>query len=514
MSAQANHTVWSAYLSPTTGTVARGKCMSLDADGDYYEIATLAARTASGRGTAIAGIARTPGDSDNRAIEIQTVGPCEPHITQLGDGVAGFIIVNDDGDLERKPAPDTGDIVCGLCDTDGWAYLNFSSTTGSANLSVSGTGFVRVVGGVTQSAASAVNLAGGSTHVTGVLPVANGGTGLSAPGTSGNVLTSNGSAWVSSAPAATSAPGAPDKSDQYRVNSTTFGGMTGWTYEGSGRRHASESDDAHITYGAALGATYGSTGMWRVPAVPGEGDPIPLISGADGTILQLEGGGYTLGNSSVGLTFVADSASGVTFNTGLGTVAFDGSVTVGQTVTAEDVAVNNDLTVANDAEVTGNLTVDGDINGSVVNLTTEIVSPEVNCTSIFVQQGAVIAGVATKSERLPVVRTSSTTPLATTIHTMVDETVVAVEMTVVMARRTNVTKAARYKQTVTYRRTGGGVATQVGAAITDTAQETTAGDDAIISTDGTTGITAVVTAADADPRNWTIYYRVIEVNAT
>lgn len=34
--------------------------------------------------------------------------------------------------------------------------------------------------------------------VTGVLPTANGGTGLSSPGTSGNVLTSNGSAWVSS----------------------------------------------------------------------------------------------------------------------------------------------------------------------------------------------------------------------------------------------------------------------------------------------------------------------------
>lgn len=34
----------------------------------------------------------------------------------------------------------------------------------------------------------------------GTLPAANGGTGLTSPGTSGNVLTSNGSAWVSSAP--------------------------------------------------------------------------------------------------------------------------------------------------------------------------------------------------------------------------------------------------------------------------------------------------------------------------
>ena len=38
-----------------------------------------------------------------------------------------------------------------------------------------------------------------STAVTGTLPVANGGTGLTSPGTAGNVLTSNGTAWVSSA---------------------------------------------------------------------------------------------------------------------------------------------------------------------------------------------------------------------------------------------------------------------------------------------------------------------------
>jgi hypothetical protein len=38
-----------------------------------------------------------------------------------------------------------------------------------------------------------------ATGATGTLPAANGGTGLGSPGTSGNVLTSNGSAWVSQA---------------------------------------------------------------------------------------------------------------------------------------------------------------------------------------------------------------------------------------------------------------------------------------------------------------------------
>ena len=37
--------------------------------------------------------------------------------------------------------------------------------------------------------------------VSGTLPASNGGTGLTSPGTNGNVLTSDGSAWVSSVPA-------------------------------------------------------------------------------------------------------------------------------------------------------------------------------------------------------------------------------------------------------------------------------------------------------------------------
>ena len=46
----------------------------------------------------------------------------------------------------------------------------------------------------------AISLASGSTEVTGTLAAANGGTGLSSVGTSGNILTSNGTEWVSSPP--------------------------------------------------------------------------------------------------------------------------------------------------------------------------------------------------------------------------------------------------------------------------------------------------------------------------
>jgi hypothetical protein len=47
----------------------------------------------------------------------------------------------------------------------------------------------------------AASIGNASTITSGVLAAANGGTGLTAPGTAGNVLTSNGSAWTSSAPA-------------------------------------------------------------------------------------------------------------------------------------------------------------------------------------------------------------------------------------------------------------------------------------------------------------------------
>ena len=54
-----------------------------------------------------------------------------------------------------------------------------------------------------------------------ILPATSGGTGLSSPGTSGNVLTSNGSAWTSSAPSSSSA--------YTRTSFTATAGQTAFT---------------------------------------------------------------------------------------------------------------------------------------------------------------------------------------------------------------------------------------------------------------------------------------------
>jgi hypothetical protein len=133
MPAQAQHSVWTAFLSPTTDEVAVGYVMIPDADGDYYVVATSAARTAASRTTCASGITLTAGDATNRAVEIQTVGPCPPEITGLGAGSAGPIIVSTTGTLERKASPVDGDVVAGKCDADGWAYLNFAGGEAGAD---------------------------------------------------------------------------------------------------------------------------------------------------------------------------------------------------------------------------------------------------------------------------------------------------------------------------------------------------------------------------------------------
>lgn len=101
--------------------------------------------------------------------------------------------------------------------------LYASGTTALAKLSDVATGNALISGGV--SLAPSWGKVGLTTHVSGTLGVANGGTGLTtiplnnvvlgngtsavqtiAPGTSGNVLTSNGTSWASSASAALTGP--------------------------------------------------------------------------------------------------------------------------------------------------------------------------------------------------------------------------------------------------------------------------------------------------------------------
>jgi hypothetical protein len=103
----------------------------------------------------------------------------------------------------RKPA--NGELLIGNGQDMTMATLTAgagaSITNAAGAITISATGSGGTVTGVTAS--SPLASSGGATpniSLTGTVGVANGGTGLTAPGTSGNLLTSNGTAWTSSAP--------------------------------------------------------------------------------------------------------------------------------------------------------------------------------------------------------------------------------------------------------------------------------------------------------------------------
>jgi hypothetical protein len=89
-----------------------------------------------------------------------------------------------------------------------------TATLGTSNTQIATTAFVGAattalgLGTMSTQNANAVAITGGSISGLGsAIPAAAGGTGLTAPGASGNILTSNGTTWASTAPAYTGARG-------------------------------------------------------------------------------------------------------------------------------------------------------------------------------------------------------------------------------------------------------------------------------------------------------------------
>jgi hypothetical protein len=121
-----------------------------------------------------------------------------------------------------------------------FTFIGAGSNTGAATLNINSIGAKAITkngatalaaGDITSGAAAEVvydgtqfQLVSATAGLSTPVSVANGGTGLSSPGTTGNVLTSNGTAWVSSAPGFASGT---------RMSFNQTAAPTGWTKDTS-----------------------------------------------------------------------------------------------------------------------------------------------------------------------------------------------------------------------------------------------------------------------------------------
>ena len=455
MPAQSYSTVWTGFLSPTTGTVAVGKIMCLDADGDYYVVATSAARTSAVRTTACAGITLTAGDSTNRAVEIQTVGPCPPSVTGLGAGTAGPVIVSSTGTLERKATPGVSDILCGFCDADGWAYLNFSPTIGGG-------------------AELPFDVGTGTLPTTGEL--ARFGSSIGAGFVASPLLT-----WVRD-------------SDLGTTNN-----LISVTDQGA--------DASLVIY---AGATTGDTSITRLSGVTASIRGTRAVDIQGGTGAGAWGSGGVTLSPNVGLCCTQGTPGSTNFKGGQG-VVFQGNVTTLPTAGPSTGAFTyvralrhhgyystgelwvfggcNDITVASNTRNRAYSIKDATLFDSYASRMEFRNRSGLTADRVFYNEEVVTSGLAQ----------------AVFIFTMSDETSVSFEWEITVCRTTTASKVGRYSGRTQYSRTGGGGPTAYGT-VEETINQSGAVDTFSVSVSGNE-VQFIFDAADTDPRR--VFVKVI-----
>lgn len=135
-----------------------------------------------------------------------------------------------------------------------------SLAVGTVPVANGGTGATTLTGYVKGSGTSALTASATipTSDLSGTIAVANGGTGLTSAGTSGNVLTSNGSAWTSSAPAReewTQISSVPFVAASTTFSSipTTYQDLLVIVYD------VESSGSANISYALGTSTTFGGT---------------------------------------------------------------------------------------------------------------------------------------------------------------------------------------------------------------------------------------------------------------
>ena len=152
--------------------------------------------------------------STTSALAVTPIGTTGQVLTSAGAGIPTWTtpttgtvtsvtgtspVVSSGGATPAISMPVATTSVNGYLSSTDWTTFNNKGSGSVTSVAATVPAFLSVTGSpITTTGTLAISYSGTA------LPAANGGTGLTAVGTSGNVLTSNGSAWVSQAPATTS----------------------------------------------------------------------------------------------------------------------------------------------------------------------------------------------------------------------------------------------------------------------------------------------------------------------
>ena len=191
---------FSTYAPTLTGTGASGT-WNINVTGNAVNVTGTVAAANGGTGLT------SPGTSGNVLTSNGTGWVSSPAAAAGVTSVTGTApIASSGGTTPAISISQSNTTTDGYLSSTDWNTFN-SKGSGTVT-SVAGTGTVNgitLTGTVTSSGSltlggtlSGVDL---TTQVTNTLPAGNGGTGITSPGASGNVLTSNGTAWISSPPA-------------------------------------------------------------------------------------------------------------------------------------------------------------------------------------------------------------------------------------------------------------------------------------------------------------------------
>lgn len=357
--------VWNALIASSVSALAEYTCVLKDANGEYLP-STAANRAATGRKSA--GIARTAADSITRTFNFQFVGLIpKDKVPTVGAGAQGqTVYVNANGNLARGGVQGVDDIV-GVADDLGNVSVLFGGLGAAGGTpgpqgpagpqgeqgpagddgatgpmpTVGGTGYPFITGGAWPANASAVNLAGGANHVSGILPRNLGGTGvdfsnltgqalkvvrvnagenaleLATAGAAGapvgasyltlatdgtltseRVLTAgtgisfvDGGAGSTLTVSTTCTPGGSGAQVQYRNTATTFGGMSGWSASSGNLLGTTTS---WISWGGA------TNGLLRIPS-GGSRDILVVDDGGGGNRAPIINVNTTTGLNTFGM---------------------------------------------------------------------------------------------------------------------------------------------------------------------------------------------------------------------